>query len=351
MMAMEKKILKGAGIGAGYFSPFQYEAWNRIPEVSISAICNRDRDKAQPLMKKFGIKTHYSDYREMIEAEKPDFVDIITPPETHYEMTKFAAERGIDVICQKPLAPGFDEAKKIVRLAANAGIRFMVHENWRFQPWHREIKKLFDAGTIGKLFFMNWRKRMGDGWGEDAYIPRQPYFRKYPRLIVYENGIHFIDTFRYYCGEIKRVFAYLRKLNPVIEGEDFALINFEFVKDDILAVWDANRYNEPNYPDPRFTFGEFRIDGSEGTIRLYPDGKITVQLLGREETVYSYKLEKINFAGDCVYVTQRHFIDCLLSGDEFETNGADYLKSLAVQEATYRSAETGMPVEVAAALP
>jgi D-apiose dehydrogenase len=65
-------------------------------------------------MQQYNIARHYSDYREMLEKEKPDFVDIITPPETHYEMTKFAADRGIDVICQKPLAPAFSEAQKIV---------------------------------------------------------------------------------------------------------------------------------------------------------------------------------------------------------------------------------------------
>lgn len=343
---MNKKY-KGVGIGAGYFSPFQYEAWQRIPEVEITAMCNRSIEKAKPYMQKYEVARHYTDYREMLETEKPDFVDIITPPETHFEMAKFAADRGINVICQKPLAPTFEEAEKIVNYTKNAGIRFMVHENWRFQPWHREIKKLLQRNEIGAIHFMNWRKRMGDGWGENAYIPRQPYFRDYPRLIVYENGIHFIDTFRFLGGEIKRVFAQLKKLNPVIAGEDFALINFEFVDSNLLAVWDANRYNEPNYPNPRLTFGEFQIDGLQGTIRLYSDGKITIQKLGKPEIEHSYKFRAINFSGDCVYATQRHFIDCLISGREFETNGIDYLKSLKVQEAVYQSAKTGMPEIVA----
>ncbi len=338
--------LKGVCIGAGYFSPFQFEAWQRIPEVEITAVCNRDKKKAEPNMREYKIARHYTNYREMLETEKPDFVDIITPPETHYEMTCFAADRGIDVICQKPLAPSFSEATKIAEYAQKTGIRFMVHENWRFQPWHREIKKLVQNQEIGNIHFMNWRKRMGDGWGENAYIPRQPYFREYPRLIVYENGIHFIDTFRYLGGEIKRVFAYLKKLNPVIAGEDFALVNFEFEDPGLLALWDANRYNEPNYDNPRLTFGEFQIDGTNGTMRLYSNGKLTIQKLGEKEKEHSYTMHPINFAGDCVYTTQRHFIDCLLTGKEFETNGPDYLKSLAVQEAVYRSAQSGMPESI-----
>lgn len=309
-------------------------------------MCNRNSEKARPLMEQYKIKKHYTDYREMIEAEKPDFIDVITPPETHLAMTKFAAERGIAVICQKPLAPSFQEAQEIVKCATDAGIRFMVHENWRFQPWYREIKKMIDQDVIGQVHFMNWRKRMGDGWGENAYIPRQPYFRDYPRLIVYENGIHFVDTFRFLGGEISRVFAYLKKLNPVIAGEDFALVNFEFANSGMLGVWDANRYNEPNYENPRLTFGEFQIDGLGGTIRLYADGKITIQKLGEKEVNHPYEYKTINFAGDCVYNTQRHFIDCLISGSEFETNGPDYLKSLAVQEMIYKSAESKKPESI-----
>ncbi len=337
--------LKGVCIGAGYFSPFQYEAWNRIPEVEITAMCNRDMKRAEPIMNDYGVARHYTNYREMLESEKPDFVDIITPPNTHLEMTKAAADLGIHVVCQKPLAPTFDESKEIVKAARAAGIRFVIHENWRYQPWHREIKKLLEAGTIGELHSMYFRSRMGDGWGQDAYLNRQPYFREYPRLLVYENGIHFIDTYRYLAGEIKRVFAQLRKLNPVIQGEDQGYVFFDF-ESGAKALWDANRYNESNQENPRYTFGEFLVEGTGGAIRLYTNGNITIQKLGEPETQHEYFYENRNFAGDCCYYFQRDFIDRMIDGAEFETNGNDYLKSLAVQEAVYDSAATGEPVSL-----
>ena len=163
--------LRGVCVGAGYFSHFQYEAWQRIPEVMITALCNRDPGRAKTILEKFGIPKHYTDYHEMLEKEKPDFVDIITPPPTHLEMCKTAADLGIHVICQKPLAPTFDDAKQIVDCTTKAGIRFMVHENWRFQPWYREIKRLLDSGAIGdKIHMMSFRSRMGDGWGQNAYL-------------------------------------------------------------------------------------------------------------------------------------------------------------------------------------
>ena len=338
--------LKGVCVGAGYFSHFQYEAWGRIPEVMITAMCNRDAGRAQTIKEKFSIARHYGDYRRMLEKEKPDFVDIITPPPTHLEMCRIAADLGVHVICQKPLAPTFAEAKQIVDCTSKAGIHFMVHENWRFQPWYREIKRLLNEGVIGdKVHVMSFRSRMGDGWGEDAYLNRQPYFRAYPRLLVYENGVHFIDTYRYLGGEVRRVYAVLKRLNPVIAGEDFGVIVFTF-ESGATGLWDANRYNESNCPSPRYTFGEFLVDGSDGSIRLYHDARLTIQKLGEPEREHPYPHENRNFCGDCCYTTQRHFIDRLLDGKPFETNGPDYLRTLTVQDAVYESAAKGAPIDV-----
>ncbi len=337
---------KAVAVGAGYFSHFQYEAWERIPEVTVTAFCNRNAERAKPIIEKYSLKNHYTDYREMLEKEKPDFVDIITPPPTHLEMCKIAADLGIHIICQKPLAPTFDEAKHIVDYTEKAGIRFMVHENWRFQPWYREIRKLLDAGAVGdKIHSIYFRSRMGDGWGEDAYIPRQPYFRDYPRFLVYENGVHFIDTYRYLCGEIKGVYAVLKKLNPVIAGEDYAAIIFNF-DSGATGIWDANRYNECNFEKPRYTFGELLLDANEGSIRLYLDGRITIQKLGGKEQSHPYHHEDHAFSGDCCYTAQRHFIDRMIDGKPFETNGCEYLKTLAVQEAVYESASENTAVGV-----
>jgi D-apiose dehydrogenase len=339
--------LRGVCIGAGYFSHFQYEAWQRIPEVEIVAFSNRDQQRARQVQERFDLHC-YSDYREMFDRERPDFVDVITPPPTHREMCAEAAGRGIHVICQKPLAPCFEEAQAIVADADRAGIRFMVHENFRFQPWHREIKRQLEAQNVGDVVYsLTFRCRMGDGWGDNAYIPRQPYFRDYPKLLVYETGVHFIDTFRFLGGEIARVSAWLRRLNPVIKGEDCGLLVFEF-EGGALGQWDANRYNEPNYANPRYTFGEFLVECNGGSIRLYPDGTLTTKNLGEPEVDVAYRHKNRGFAGDCCYLTQRHFVDRMLDGDPFETGGHDYLKTLTVQEAVYRAAETGSPVAIGA---
>ncbi|MEO0331839.1 MAG: Gfo/Idh/MocA family oxidoreductase [Bacteroidota bacterium] len=337
--------LKGVYIGAGYFSQFHYDGWQRIPEVQLIALCDTDPDKAEAIAHKFNIAKVYTDYEKMLDQEQPDFVDVITPPVTHQEICQSAFDRKINVICQKPLAPTYAEAEAIVQAAQQANVRFMVHENFRFQPWHREIKKLLEQRVIGdRLHMLNLRCRMGDGWGEDAYLDRQPYFREMPKLFVYETGVHFIDVFRYLVGEIDSVYAQLKTLNPVIKGEDSALMVFQFANGS-TGIADANRYNESNQPNPRYTFGEMLIEGRQGSIRLYADGKLTIQLLGKPEREHQYHHEDRGFAGDCCYTTQQHFVDCLLNNQPFETNGSDYLKTLRVQEAVYESAKRSVPVQ------
>jgi predicted dehydrogenase len=101
---MTEKRLRGVGIGAGYFSHYQYEAWNRIPEVQMTGIYNRTRAKAEAIGKQYNIRHVYDTIAEMLDHEQPDFVDIITNPETPREIVPAAAQRGIHIICQKPLA-------------------------------------------------------------------------------------------------------------------------------------------------------------------------------------------------------------------------------------------------------
>ena len=345
-MAGEAK-LKGVGVGAGYFSRYQYEAWTRIPEVEIAALYNRTESRGRERMAEFGIERYYGDYREMIEAERPDFIDIITPPETHREICRFAADAGVAIICQKPLAPTYAEAEQIVRLAEGAGVRFMVHENWRWQPWYRRIKRIAEAGEIGEFTHAAFRMRTGDGAGEDAYLDRQPFFREYPRLLVYETGVHFIDTLRFLLGEVTEVFAHLRRLNPVIRGEDAGQVFFGF-DGGATAIWDANRYNETEAANPRYTFGELRIDAVGGHLEMDAEANLRVKPLGRPGRNVEYERADVNFAGDCCYHLQRHFVDCYLSGREFESNGRDYLKTLRVVDAVYESARTHLPVRLPA---
>ena len=223
----------------------------------------------------------------------------------------------------------------------------MVHENFRWQPWYRAIKGVQARGDIGDFTHIHFVMRMGDGWGEDAYLARQPFFREYPRLLIYETGVHFIDTFRFLLGEVASVVAETKRLNPAIRGEDAGHLLLKF-QNGSTAIWDANRYNESEAESPRFTFGELRIDGTAGHLTMDATSTIRMKRLGQPATELAYERERKNFAGDCVFFLQRHFVDCMLSGHEFESSGRDYLENVRIVDAAYESARTHNSVRVGA---
>jgi D-apiose dehydrogenase len=342
---MAMKRFRGVAVGTGYFSQYHFDAWRRTEGVDIAAVASHDTVQARATAERYGIARVYDDVAEMLDREKPDFVDIITPPATHLTLMRLAVQRGISVLCQKPLAPTMAEAREIVEMAARGRVRLMVHDNFRFQPWHREAKKLLDSGVIGKLQSLSCRTRLGDGWGADAYLARQPYFRDMQQFLIFETGVHFIDVYRYLGGEISGVFAKLRRLNPVIKGEDCGVVLFDFAGG-AVGLWDADRYHDGAAVNPRYTFGEFLLEGDYGALRIDGEGGIFLRTLGAAETRHVYEPSRDGFAGDSVAVTFAHFIARLADGAPFETSGQDYLRTLAVQEAVYASAASGQTEQI-----
>lgn len=331
--------LKGVVVGAGYFSRFHHDAWNRIEDVEIVANCDLDLEKAKSFADEFQIAESIlpDDLLKRLAELKPDFIDIVTPPATHFDLCKVAIESNCAIVCQKPLAPSWDETLKLADLIRQSEVRFMAHENWRWQPWYRQMKALIEADEIGEVFHCNVHCRMGDGWGDDAYLARQPFFRDYERLFIFETGIHFLDTFRFLFGEVDSVYARTSRRNPVIKGEDSALVVCE-MESGATAVLDANRYNESSAEDARYTFGSVRIEGSKGHLELGFDGSIRIKPLGQSVRVVDYQPSRNGFAGDCVFALQSHFAQCMRTGEVFESNIDDYLKSVELVEEAYLSA-------------
>jgi D-apiose dehydrogenase len=338
--------LKLATAGTGYFSRFHYDAWARIPEVAIVGVCNRTHEGASAIAGKFPHAKAFISFEDMLETTRPDLVDIITPPETHLAYVSAAARRGIPAICQKAFCRDIAEAREAERAVASSPAPVIVHENFRFQPWHRMAKQLIDDGTLGDLYQVCFRLRPGDGQGPRAYLDRQPYFQTMDRFLIHETAIHLVDTFRYFFGEVASVYAALRKLNPVIAGEDAGLVIFDFANGS-QGVFDGNRLADHAADNRRRTMGEMWIEGAKATLRLDGSGHLFLRKHGdNTETKIIFPWRDDAFGGDCVYLLQRHMIDHLTRGMPLENKVTDYLPNLAVEEAIYQSAATGQKTRI-----
>src|SRR3954451_16769066 len=138
--------------GTGFWARFQLAAWRELDGVECVALYNRTRTKAEALADAFGVPAVYDDPVELLRRERLDFVDIITDVDTHSRMVHLVADHGLPVICQKPMAPTLAVAEQMVDACVRAGVPFFVHENWRWQTPLRQVRRVLDAGLIGRPF-------------------------------------------------------------------------------------------------------------------------------------------------------------------------------------------------------
>ena len=339
-MGENGEALRVACLGAGYFARFHYEAWRRAPRSRLVGACDQDLEKARAT----GL-TAFGDLETMLKMAQPDLLDIVTPPQTHLAAIRSAAGHDLRaIICQKPFCASLEEAREAVDLADAAGIHLVVHENFRFQPWYRAIKQALDDRLIGDLLQLTFRLRTGDGQGPDAYLDRQPYFQKMPRLLLHETGVHWIDTFRFLLGEPEAVYADLRKLNPVIAGEDAGYFIFDY-PNGVRALFDGNRLLDHAAENCRTTLGEALVEGTSGTLSLSGDGTVRLRSFGSlEETVVLAARHWDGFGGDCVKNLICHVVDGLLDGTPIENEARDYLKVIAIERALYESDREGRKI-------
>jgi D-apiose dehydrogenase len=332
-----------AVVGAGYFAQFHLQGWADLGLTPV-AICDVDLERAKALGQRFDVPSVYADLTEMLKREDLQLIDIVLPPQAQRPVVTEVIEAGLPAICQKPFGQDLREAEQLCALASAHGTALVVHENFRFTPWFRECRRFIDAGRLGRVHSISFRLRPGDGQGPQAYLDRQPYFQQMPKLLVRETAVHYIDSFRYLMGEVIAVSARLRKLNPVIRGEDAGIIMFEFA-DERSGLFDGNRLNDHVADDPRTTMGEMWLEGSLGVLRL--DGLARLWWKPHQQGECEHPYERGHGAfGGAVTALQRHVIEHLQAGTALENDAASYMRNLVVQEAVYASHATGRRIEL-----
>ncbi|WP_439578987.1 Gfo/Idh/MocA family protein [Elioraea sp.] len=328
-------------IGAGYFAQFHAEAWARMPGARLAGVCDSDRAKAEATAARHG-GVAFGDLAAMLAEIPLDLLDIAAPPPVHAPAIRAAIAAGVPTaICQKPFCGELGAAEAITAEAEAAGLRLIVHENFRFQPWYREIARLLADGAIGEPLHLTFRLRPGDGQGPRAYLDRQPYFQQMPRFLVHETAVHLLDVFRFLWGEPEAVFADLRRLNPAIAGEDAGLVILRY-GNGRRALFDGNRLVDHAAANPRLTMGEMLAEGTAGTIRLDGAGRLWQRRQGVvDECEHAHHLPPQGYGGDCVFALQRHVVAHLTDATAVENIAREYLATLRLVEACYASAEEG----------
>jgi len=325
--------LKVALAGAGMISWFHLTAWRSVSDrVRVVAVCDPDLAKASARAKEFSIPGIYVDAEAMFAAETIDVLDVASPRQTHAAWVDAAAAHGIDVLCQKPLTPTLAEAESLAR-RVEGKVRLMVHENWRFRPWYRELKRWMTAGDLGDVLLarmaMITSGLLPDATGRRPSLERQPFMQYEEELMIAEVLIHHLDVMRFLCGELTVIDARAARTLADVRGETLATILLETASGAPIEV--TGTMAAPGYParPP----DRLELVGSKASA-VFDDAGL--QLLGPTPRVKQYDRDRgyqASFDGVIA-----HFVDCLQSGAGFETGPGDNLATLRLVEDAYRAA-------------
>ena len=309
----EETSMKGALIGCGFFAQNQLHAWRDIDGAEIVALCDRDPERLAATAETFGIARTYTDAAAMFAAEELDFVDIATTvPEPPAAGRDWPPAPAATSSARSPSPrPWTTPAPWWARVEA-AGRTLMVHENFRWQSAVRKAIETVRSGAIGTPFF----GRVAFRSGYDVYSG-QPYLAEGERFIIEDLGIHILDIARALFGDVERIAATTKRVNPKIRGEDVAtmLLAHDGGVTSVVDCSYATRRTPETFPQSLL-----EIDGTEGTLRLDAGYSLVVQS-GGDETVTDVSPPVLPWAErpwhniqESVRIIQQHFVACIDAG-------------------------------------
>ena len=152
----------GLGFGAEFIPIYQ-----RHPNATMYAICQRNAEKLNKIGDAFGVATRYTNYDDVLADPQVDFVHINSPINDHAWMSIAALKAGKHVMCTVPMATTIEECAEIVRLVKETGLTYMMAETVVYSREFLFIQELYEAGELGKLQYMQAsHPQEMEGWPE-----------------------------------------------------------------------------------------------------------------------------------------------------------------------------------------
>ena len=318
-------------VGAGMVSRHHLIAWAELADQArVVAIADPSEVNAARRAGEFGIPASFHHAEAMLAEAKLDAIDIAAPRAIHAAMVRLAAEKGLPVLCQKPLGVNLAEAEQLATEVRDQ-TRLMVHENWRFRGYYRDAASWLRDKRIGEVKQAQLTL-LTSGFlpGADGLRPaleRQPFMRDEKRLLVAEVLIHHLDTLRMLLGPLEVTSAGLSRSCADLAGEDGAVIQlvaYDGANVSVFASFAADGF-------PAAQIDRLDVLGDKGSIRL--NGPLlTCSGDHPEERHYDLAVE---YQG-AYNRTIAHFVQSLRDGTPFETAPEDNLETLKLVEDCYR---------------
>jgi predicted dehydrogenase len=143
--------MKVAVIGVGSMGRNHARVYSELSEAELVGVSDTDSKQAEAVAEKFGARA-YTDYRELLEKEKPEAVSIAVPTALHEEVGSAALEAGAHVLMEKPISATLEEGRRLIEKAQSLGRQLMVGHIVRFNPAIRALRQKLVDGELGRIF-------------------------------------------------------------------------------------------------------------------------------------------------------------------------------------------------------
>jgi predicted dehydrogenase len=325
-------------IGAGFIMKDVHLAAYTEAGFNVVGIASRTKARAEAAAAQHGLGKVYDTWQELIADPAVEIVDIAYPPHEQHDIVREVVKQKHvkGILAQKPIALNLGDAREIVRLCDEAGIVLGVNQNMRYDQSMRALKTLLDRGDLGEPIVAQITMHVRPHW--------QKFIEDYDRVVFPNMSIHHLDIYRYLFGDPDRVIVSIRP-DPRLDFEHKDGMAFWILEygSGLRAISLDNCFSWVDHGI------EWRVDATEGVAKGtigwpdYPDGSpSTIDFTSKKQPGYWFRPRWQErwfpqaFAG-----TMGQLMKAIETNSEPEISGHDNLRTMALIEAAYKSAETG----------
>lgn len=341
-------------VGAGFIMADCHLVAYRQHGLNPVAITSRTAARARQVAERHQISSVYANVEELVADSRVEVLDVAVPPDCQARVIKtaLAANHHLKaILAQKPLGMNYAEAVEIVELCEDAGVTLAVNQNMRFDHSVRACGRLLESQTLGKPILATIDMRAIPHW--------MPWQQRLGWVTLRIMSIHHLDTFRYWLGDPHRVFCSVRPdprtAKKFDHSDGIAMYILEFPDGTRASSWD-DVWTGPAREGSAGDIGiKWRVEGMDGlatgTIGWpgYPHRVPSTLKYSttRDNGQWHEPMWDAVWFPDAFIGPMAELLTSLETGNIPSINGRDNLKTMALVEACYRSAERHQSVEIA----
>lgn len=331
-------------VGCGRISDRHFEAIESCPELRLVAVCDELADRARAVGERLGVPA-FTSYSAMLAETEAEIAIICTPSGLHPKHGIMAAERGLHVVCEKPMATRLEEADALVHACDASGVHLFVVKQNRLNPGITLLKRAIDKERFGRIYLANTTVR----WNRPQSYYDTARWRGTWELdggAFMNQASHYVDMIQWLVGPVESVSAKTATLARRIESEDTGVALLRF-RNGALGIIEVTMLTYPRNME-----GSITVIGEKGTVKVGGTALNRIEHWefaqydddDREAETLRGAPNPLSVYGSGHQAYYQNVVRVLLGEESPGTDGREGRKSLELLLGIYESARTGREV-------